>query len=352
MKTFDPDDPMLTAYALGELEGEELREIEELVARDPAAARHVESIRSAASGFCEAFEREPAPRVEPIRPVEIEPKRSPALIPWLFYASTAAAACFFVVLVIRMSDPRMDGEPADLAAEVPVSEEQAAQLKDEAASSAMERRRAEVLRKEGRVMTDSFGTASSSGPAAARVAEGSSTRESADSDKRSHAPPPSAVPATGEMKNQAKSIAVQELDNKDDVVELEGFVAASGRRSDSGALDSLSSSVAAGKLPPGIDTAALLGELGLGALAGNEEPQRGNMAQTTSSVSPQPDPEAALVRAVEGFARLVEARTPAADADWDRVLRDARHAAGDDPKRLAFVQLVEATRREIGKSAR
>jgi hypothetical protein len=57
-----------------------------------------------------------------------------------------------------------------------------------------------------------------------------------------------------------------------------------------------------------------------------------------------PDPEAALVRAVNGFARLVEARTSAADESWDRVLADARYAAGSDPKRLEFVAQVERAR--------
>lgn len=352
MKTFDPDDPMLTAYALGELDGGELREIEELIARDPAAARHVESIRAAAEGFGEAFDREPAPRVEPIRPVEIEPKRRSPFIPFLFYASTAAAACFFVVLVLRMSDPRMDVAPADLNAEAPLPAESAAELNDESASNELQRRQSEELRKENDALGQSLEREAASKAMAADMAEPAPARESKDADERLYRAPPAAPPALGEMKARAKTVEGLEQDKKEDAVVLNGFGVVSGRGADTGTLENLERSIVGGKLPERIDTAALLSELGLQARDENEKQILEKLAQTTASASPQPDPEAALVRAVEGFARLVESRAAADDDGWDRVLRDARYAAGDDPKRLEFVGLVEKTRREIGATSR
>ncbi|HUG12189.1 MAG TPA: hypothetical protein VMM36_14320, partial [Opitutaceae bacterium] len=79
----------------------------------------------------------------------------------------------------------------------------------------------------------------------------------------------------------------------------------------------------------------------------------GNVSgQMAAASSPMPDPEAALVRAVEGFARLVAERTPASDEAWDRVLSDARYAAGSNPRRIAFVALVGDTRDAVAATAR
>jgi len=356
MKPFDPDDPLLTAYALGELEGEELREIEALVARDPAAARHVESIRAAATGFGEAFEREPAPEVEPIRAVEIEPRRRAPIIPWLFYASTAAAACFFVVLVIRIADPVVPDDDSSLAAEAVVAAPPAPMAAGPADEEGVDRaaavkqavgdevRRQEAdLRKEKSMATGA--AAAVEEPATALADKTESTFGSLQKRDDAYAAKSAAAPSAaklGETKDAARGARAREIEG-----EMRGgnsYRAQSLSRDYAGVLESVRSLLTAGSLPDAIDTAALLAELGLGALQAGDYNERGNLSQMANSDSPMPDPEAALVRAVEGFARLVAARTPAIDESWDRVLADARYAAGSDEKRLAFVALVEQAR--------
>jgi len=58
--SFDIDDPRLTAFALGELEGDEAREIESLLAREPEARRLVEEIKLTAGWLSEQLHREQA----------------------------------------------------------------------------------------------------------------------------------------------------------------------------------------------------------------------------------------------------------------------------------------------------
>src|SRR4051812_3766508 len=48
-KTFSPDDPKLTAYALGELNGAERAEVESILKNDPAAQAAVDEIRALAT---------------------------------------------------------------------------------------------------------------------------------------------------------------------------------------------------------------------------------------------------------------------------------------------------------------
>jgi hypothetical protein len=97
-----------------------------------------------------------------------------------------------------------------------------------------------------------------------------------------------------------------------------------------------------------VNAVALLAELGLQESKQNLSNDLGNVTgQMAASSSPMPDPETALVRAVEGFARLVAEKTPASDEAWDRVLGDARYAAGSNPRRIAFVTIVEETRGAI-----
>jgi anti-sigma factor RsiW len=57
---FEPDDPRLTAYALGELDGAELREMEAHLLEDPAARRVVEEIRASAAMLKDGFGQETA----------------------------------------------------------------------------------------------------------------------------------------------------------------------------------------------------------------------------------------------------------------------------------------------------
>jgi hypothetical protein len=349
MKTFDPDDPLLTAYALGELEGEELREVEALIARDPSAARHVDSIRAAAAGFGEAFEREPAPEVEPIRPIEIEPKRRAAFIPWLFYATTASAACFFVVLVVRLADPAAQTTDANLAAEAqltrlppaPAVSQDKLAPEDEGAEAEV-RQQPSLLRKEKSEFSDLAATGAEEPVAAKRANDFASSRERDDADRarKAAAPPPAAL---GEMKDAAKGGRASALESE--VVQLGAFEVAPAETAGAAVLEDLRARLEAGVPPAEVNTVALLAELGFQESKQTLANELGNVTgQMAASASPMPDPEAALARAVEGFARLVSERTLGGDEAWDRVLGDARYAAGSNPRRIAFVALVGATR--------
>ena len=100
----DPDDPRLTAYALGELEGAEAAQVAAAVAADPSLQTVVEEIHATAGRLTDALEAEPVPK--PARPVHLEPYHTvrPARVfrfPYWKVAALAAAACFAVVLALR-----------------------------------------------------------------------------------------------------------------------------------------------------------------------------------------------------------------------------------------------------------
>jgi Ca-activated chloride channel family protein len=100
----DPDDPRLTAYALGELEGAEAAQVAAAVMADPSLQTVVEEIRATAGRLTDALEAEPLPK--PVRPVHLEPYHTvrPARVfrfPYWKVAALAAAACFAVVLALR-----------------------------------------------------------------------------------------------------------------------------------------------------------------------------------------------------------------------------------------------------------
>jgi Ca-activated chloride channel homolog len=100
----DPDDPRLTAYALGELEGGEAAQVAAAVAADPSLQTVVEEIRATAGRLTDALEAEPLPELA--RPVHLEPYHTvrPARVfrfPYWKVAALAAAACFAVVLALR-----------------------------------------------------------------------------------------------------------------------------------------------------------------------------------------------------------------------------------------------------------
>ena len=67
-----PEDPRLTAYALGELEGEERAAIEAALRRDPGLRAAVEQIRATAAQIEDALVTEPAPSVFSTPPMEIK----------------------------------------------------------------------------------------------------------------------------------------------------------------------------------------------------------------------------------------------------------------------------------------
>ena len=352
MKNFDPDDPMLTAYALGELEGEELRECEELVARDPAAARHVESIRAAAGEFGEAFSREPAPSVEPIRAVEVEPEPRARTVPFLFYLSTAVAACFFVVIALRLGNPVAENAGKGRAAEAqlpagPPSEKAAAtstpadaglprqkELRDQVALDAYsparsEKQEASVAQQSNAPQLETFDSL-----------QRAKTREDKDkvvtANLASSSPGPAPQAAVGELKGFEKKSAES---GSAEPTSISAFAAIAKTVPGIGTVEALRQAVERHRPVAGIDVSALLADLDFGETKPSAvDSELGNtLAQTTGNASPQPDPEAALARAVERFAQLLARHIPANDESWDRALADARYAAGDDAKRREFV---------------
>src|SRR5262245_37524785 len=93
-----PDDPKLTAYALGELDAAERAAIEAALAVSPEARAAVEEIRATAEHLTSELATEPCPELTPAQRAAIE---SPAakVVPfptwrvWRTAAIAAAAAC-------------------------------------------------------------------------------------------------------------------------------------------------------------------------------------------------------------------------------------------------------------------
>jgi len=108
-ETIFPADPRITAYAFGELEGDELKLIEAAVNADPMLQQAVAELRGFGGQLATALGDEPsAPMVEPTAlgdrgpPSEVPKKGRGLVIPFpLHYLATAAAACFAVVVWVR-----------------------------------------------------------------------------------------------------------------------------------------------------------------------------------------------------------------------------------------------------------
>ncbi len=99
-----PNDPLLTAFALGELEGDEHARVEAAVQSDPALQAAVAEIRALASDLTEVLAAEPLPESAP-PPVRADHEplyrhRTPARFPY-WIASGLVAACFAVVVAVR-----------------------------------------------------------------------------------------------------------------------------------------------------------------------------------------------------------------------------------------------------------
>ncbi|HTB79885.1 MAG TPA: von Willebrand factor type A domain-containing protein [Opitutaceae bacterium] len=116
---FSPDDPRLTAYALGELEGGERAAVEAALQTDAAVRATVENIRATAQQLEAAFAAEPAPELKSMAPVQ-----RPASLPdreseksgsgsfrWLvrfpraYYLVAGLAAAAFAVMVALYQPP-------------------------------------------------------------------------------------------------------------------------------------------------------------------------------------------------------------------------------------------------------
>jgi len=101
-----PDDPRLTAYALGELEPAEHAAIEAAIKDDPAAQAAVAQIRALSGDLTAALAKEPLPFVPaPANKTEKPPAREAyqprkfARFPFYLVGGLAAAACFAVIIV-------------------------------------------------------------------------------------------------------------------------------------------------------------------------------------------------------------------------------------------------------------
>lgn len=130
-----PDDPKLTAYALGELEGDELAAFEAALRRDPAAQAQVDAVRAFAAEMKGALAEEPFPSIEAAfrselesngaaptaivngnRPDQVRPRELPPYEPggatilrfpqFYFVVGGLAAACFAVVLALQPKPPK------------------------------------------------------------------------------------------------------------------------------------------------------------------------------------------------------------------------------------------------------
>ncbi len=77
--TFDPDDPRLTAFALGELDDAERSEVEALVRDHPEARKLVEEVRATAQILTERLRHEPSPGLAPEHHQAIEVKLARSL---------------------------------------------------------------------------------------------------------------------------------------------------------------------------------------------------------------------------------------------------------------------------------
>jgi len=110
--TNERDDAMLTAYATGELAGDDLAAVEARLAHDPAARAEVDEIRQVANLLATELQGAAAPRLAASHRAAIEAapagRRS-----WLpIAAGLAAAATVLVVAGIFMFGPKDDGDPS------------------------------------------------------------------------------------------------------------------------------------------------------------------------------------------------------------------------------------------------
>jgi len=138
----DPDDPRLTAYALGELDPAEGAAVEAVIAADPEARRVVDEVRATARLLVDRFALEPTPdltaghrrAIEAGLPAADRPAAQPARTPrpigrLVPYLTLAAAACLLALLApqVRSLWPARQPAASDLAlrnTQEPVGESQ------------------------------------------------------------------------------------------------------------------------------------------------------------------------------------------------------------------------------------
>ena len=135
-----PADPRITAYAFGELEGDELKLIEAAVNADPALQAAVAELRGFGGQLATALGDEPAV-AEAAAAKPAPKKRRGLVIPFpLHYLATAAAACFAVVVWMRQ-----DSQESPITKQVP--EEKVAEVAAKPTPLSELDHRAQVARK-------------------------------------------------------------------------------------------------------------------------------------------------------------------------------------------------------------
>lgn len=110
---FSFDDPRLTAFALGELEGEQHEAVAATVARDPELQRFVADVRATAMQLEAALAAEPVESTASPAPViAARPRRGVLLrFPTAYYAIAGmAAAGFAIVVVVREQVAKQPGQ--------------------------------------------------------------------------------------------------------------------------------------------------------------------------------------------------------------------------------------------------
>ena len=119
ISNISPDDPKLTAYALGELEGEERAAFEAALREDPAAQAQVEEIRVTAAKLEFALASEPMEATEAkARPYA--PRAKVLRFPQVYYlVGGLAAACFALFVAVRPTKERMTTKVTELKLEAP-----------------------------------------------------------------------------------------------------------------------------------------------------------------------------------------------------------------------------------------
>ena len=123
---FLPDDPKLTAYALGELDDEERAAMERALCDDPLARASVEDIRAIAAELETALDAEPGAVIIPFQsvsdPYGAAARRKNERSPHIFYlVGGLAAACFAVVLALQEAPLRKAPEKLYYEVQMPTA---------------------------------------------------------------------------------------------------------------------------------------------------------------------------------------------------------------------------------------
>jgi secreted protein with Ig-like and vWFA domain len=118
-QAMNADDPRLTAYALGELSGEDAAEVAAAIERDPALAAEIDEIRAMTGDLADALRAEDLPETEPVDMTEhIEfpmDKRAPKRFPY-YWVSGLAAAGFAVLVMVQSPESPLVGRETTIAA--------------------------------------------------------------------------------------------------------------------------------------------------------------------------------------------------------------------------------------------